>query len=460
MTKRPIKKRRDRTGGSLKTPQSWVYQMLSGAATTSAGVNISETTALNLSVVWACVRVISETIGSLPWITYRRSDDDGRERAKDHELYPLLHDSPNPDMPAMTWKESMLSHVLLWGNAYSEIVTDRSGAIVALWPITPDRVTPKRRVNGEIYYEVTQQDQSPAILESDRVFHIPGLGFDGVCGYSVVRMARESLGMTSAAEQTGASFFGNGLHAGGVLEHPGKLSDKGRENIKESVKAKHQGAKNAGSFMLLEEGMKFNKLSINPQDAQFLETRQFQVEEVCRWFRVPPHMVQHLLRATFSNIEMQSLEFVRDTIRPWCTRMEQFAQFKLVRPSERGTIYTEHLLDALLRGDAISRSQALQVQFQNGVITIDEWRAIENRNPVPGGDGKKFFVTQQQVPLDRVDELAGAKAAPKPAPAPPQPNDAAAQVQRHIDGVRERLGDAAAESESRRLAKLISANLE
>ncbi len=452
------KSRRDRTGGTLKAPPAWLYAALGGCGATSAGAQISETTALNLSVVWACVRVISETIGSLPWITYRRTADDGKERAKQHELYSLLHDSPNSEMPAMAWKETALGHVLLWGNAYSEIVRDKSGRIAALYPITPDRVAPKRRPNGELFYEVSTQGGTVS-LDFDQMFHVPGLGFDGVVGYSVIHKARESMGLTLAAEQLGSSFFGNGANVGGTLEHPGKLSDKARTNLTESVKAKHQGTKNAGSMMILEEGMKYTRVGIPPNDAQFLEIRQFQVEEICRWFRVPPHMVQHLLRATFGNIEQQSLEFVRDTIRPWCVRLEQFAQLKLVRPTEQATVFTEHLIDALLRGDALSRSQALQVQFQNGVLLLDEWRSIENRNPLENGLGKRPFVTQQQVPLDRIDELVDAKKA-KPADKAPGQNDAATQLQRHLDGVREKLGDRAADREDRRIAGLISANLE
>lgn len=452
----PTKKRRE-SRATFKNPPTWLYQALTGGTESSSGISVSEMTALNLSVVWACVRVISETIGSLPWITYKRTNDDGRERAKKHELYSLLHNAPNSEMPAMVWKETSLAHVLLWGNSYSLIGRNRSDAISELYPVTPDRVTPKRRESGQIFYEISQADGGPKIVEAEDMFHVPGLGFDGVVGYSVVQKARESMGMSSAAEQLGSSFFGNGAQIGGTLEHPGKLSDKARENLRASVKAKHQGSKNAGSMMLLEEGMKYTRIGVPPQDAQFLETRQFQVEEICRWFRVPPHKVQHLLRSTFSNIEHQSIEFVQDTIRPWCVRFEQFAQLKLVRPSEQNTVYTEHLLDALLRGDAISRSQALQLQFQNGALTLDEWRAIENRNPVPEGLGKKHFVTQQQVPLDRIDELVDAKAAPKPAPGN---DDAAQQVQRHLDGVRERLGDQAAARESRRLAALLNSNLE
>jgi HK97 family phage portal protein len=453
--KKQTRKRRE-SRATLKNPPMWLYNALCGVnSSTAAGVSVNEQTALTLSAVWACVRVISETVGSLPWITYNRLPSGGRERARDHELYYLLHDAPNPDMTAMTWKETTIAHVLLTGNGYSEIVRDSRDRIAALYPITPERVTPKQRDNRQIYYEVSNGERPPAIIEQEDMFHVPGLGYDGLVGYSVVHKARESLGLGLAGERFGASFFGNGSHAGGFLKHPGHLSKPAQENLRKSIESLHRGTENAHKFGILEEGMEWVSNTIPPNDAQFLETRTFQVEEVCRWFRVPPHKVQHLLRSTFSNIEHQSIEFVTDTIRPWLVRLEQEAHRKLLGPREQSRVYTENLVDALLRGDALSRSQALQVQFQNGVLTIDEWRAIENRNPVDGGD--KHFVTQQQVPLDKIDALADAKAAPKPAPGG---NSAREMIDRHLAGIRETRGDAAADAEARRIAQLISANLE
>jgi HK97 family phage portal protein len=453
--KKPTRKRRE-TRATLKNPPRWLLDALGAGGQTAAGVAVSETTALNISVVWACVRVISETIGSLPWFTYRKTDDGGRNRAPEHEIYSLLHDAPNPEMTAMTWKETSLAHCLLWGNHYSEIVRDEREHVAALFPITPDRVTVRRRDNGDIDYEISNGEKAPSHLRPDQMFHVPGLGFDGLVGYSVVHKARESLGLAMASERFGASFFGNGAHAGGFLKHPGHLSPTAQKNLRESIEAVHRGSENAHKIGLLEEGMDWVSRSVPPNDAQFLETRHFSVEEICRWFRVQPHKVQHLLRSTFSNIEHQSIEHVTDTLRPWCIRLEQEANRKLLRPSEKGRVYTEHLMDALLRGDALSRSQALEVQYRNGVLLGDEWRSIENRNPLKDGLGQRPMGTVNSVPLDKLDEVLDAKNAPPEA----KSNPASDAVSRHLAGVRAALGDAAAEREARRLAGLIRENLD
>jgi HK97 family phage portal protein len=292
------------------------------------------------------------------------------------------------------------------------------------------------------------------------MLHVPGLGCDGLVGYSVIQKARESLGLSAAAERFGGSFFGNGSHAGGVLKHPKALGENARKNLKESVEAAHRGSDKAFRLLLLEEGMDFSATSVPPNDAQFLETRQFQVEEICRWFRVQPHKIQHLLRSTFSNIEHQSIEHVTDTLRPWLVRFEQEANRKLIRPAQRGTFYTENLLDALLRGDTLSRSQALEVQFRNGVLLGDEWRSIENRNPLPDGVGQRPIGTVNMVPLDKMDEILAAKTAPKAPPAGDSGGDAKRMIEQHLAAVGATRGDAAAAAESRRIAKLIEANLE
>jgi HK97 family phage portal protein len=456
--KKTTRKRRESRATLKNLPSNHqLYQALCGyGGSTASGVSVNETTALTLSAVWACVRVISETIGSLPWFVYNRLPDGGRERASDHELYYLLHDAPNPDMSAMVWKETTIAHVLLSGNAYSEIVRDNRDRIAALFPITPDRVTVRQRANHRMFYEVSNGENAPTILEAEDVFHVPGLGYDGLVGYSVVHKARESLGLGLAGEKFGASFFGNGAHAGGFLKHPGQLTAVAKKNLRESIEALHKGSENAHKFGILEEGMEWIGNTIPPNDAQFLETRTFQVEEVCRWFRVPPHKIQHLQRSTFSNIEHQGIEFVVDTIRPWLVRLEQEAHRKLLGPREQSRVYTENLVDALLRGDALSRSQACEIQVRNGAMLVDEWRAIENRNPLPDGLGTRPLVTVNTVPLDRIDETIDAKTKP----APPANNSARSMLDRHLDGIRETRGDAAAEAEARRLAQLISANLE
>jgi HK97 family phage portal protein len=469
-TPRKPREKRDQGGGATLTaaPQ-WLYQALCGGGPTASGIAVSEATALNLSVVWACVRAVSETIASLPWLTYQREADGGKQQLDNHEIAPLLRDAPNPEMSAFTWKETTVAHAMLWGNAYSEIVrSGKSDRIIALYPITPDRVTPRRLPTGQIAYDVHIDGREPRTLDYPDVYHVPGLGFDGIVGYSVVHKARESMGLAAATERFGAAFFGNGAHAGGVLKHPKTLSDKAAKHLRESWEALHRGAERSHKPALLEEGMDWQQMSVPPNDSQFLETRQFQVEEICRWFRVPPHKVQHLLRSTFSNIEHQSIEFVVDTVRPWLVRMEQQADRKLIRPSERGRVYTHNLVDALLRGDAQSRSAANEIQFRNGALSIDDWRAIENRNPLPDGQGKKYFVPLNMVPTDRLDEYlsaqikkfsaggnAGNDAGGSAGAAGPGATAARDLIELHLAGVRNARGDEAAAAESRRLAKFL-----
>jgi HK97 family phage portal protein len=447
--KRGAKTKAAEERASLLESSGWLADALCGAPGTS-GERVTETTALSLSVVWACVRVISEDIGSLPWMTYRR-EGEGREKASDHELYPLLHVRPNVEMSAFTLKETLLCHTLLWGNGYAEILRNRGDRVVGLYPLRPDMTKPVRK-GGVLKYEVRSETGGPpAYLDSADVFHVKGLSGNGVEGYPVTRMARDSMGAAMAAEKYAGSFFGNGVTPGGMLEHPGKLGPEAQKRLRQSVEASHKGASKAHRLMILEEGMKFNRWTIPPDEAQFLETRQFHIPEVCRWFRVQPHKVADLSRATFSNIEESNLDHVSGTLRPWAIKLEQEANYKLVRPAEQGDVYTELSLDAFLRGNALGRAQSNEIKFRNGILNADEWRAQDNMNALPNGEGQRFFVPMNYVPADKVDEVIANKA--KPA----APGGAVGeQLARHIAGVRAGRGDSAAEAEERRLLKLIT----
>jgi len=368
---------------------------------TATGAAVTEATALNSSAVFACVRLLAETTAMVPLITYRRLTPRGKERAFQHPLYTLLHDSPNPEMPAMVFRETLQGHLCTWGNAFAEIDWGPDGYVKALWPLRPDRVRVARQ-NGEVAYQLKLPSGQTVILPTYRVLHIPGFGFDGLVGYSPVQLARESIGLSLATEEFGARFFGNGANPGGVLRHPHKLSQPAQDNIRESWNEMHSGLSNQHRIAILEEGMDYVKVGIPPDDAQFLETRQFQVTEIARWFHVPPHMIGDLSRSTNNNIEQQSLEFVTYSLGPWLTRWEQYCHLKLLLPAERGMYFVEHLVDALLKGDVQARYNAYSVGRQWGWLSADDVREKENMNPLPEGQGDIYMVPLNMVPASQI----------------------------------------------------------
>jgi HK97 family phage portal protein len=403
---------------NIKDPLTGIFS----APSVNAGVNVNEYTALNYSAVWAAVQRISGDVGSLPLVLYKRVGA-GKEPLRDHPLYRLLHDQPNPEMTAVVFRETLQAHLLTWGNAYAEIEWRVGGGARALWPISPNRVTPERDAGGRLYYKVQNSNGREVFIEPENMLHIPGLGFDGTCGYSVIRIARESIGLGIATERFGGAFFGNGTTFGGILTHPGRLSDTSRKNIRDSIKAMHGGVDRAHKFGLFEEGMTFTQLGVKPDDAQFLETRKFQVTEIARWFQIPPHMLADLERATFSNIEQQQIDYYTGTLRRWLVRWEQEINRKLVLQSN--TQFVEHVIDGLLRGDIESRYAAYAVGRTWGWLSADDVRAKENQNPLPDGSGAIYMVPTNMAPADKIHKLVDAqiKQMETPAPAPGDSGD-------------------------------------
>lgn len=281
---------------------------------------------MQTTAVYACVRILAEAIAGLPLQLYRYKPDDSKEKALDHPLYYLLHTEPNPEMTSFIFRETLMSHLLMWGNAYAQIIRDGAGRVLSLYSLLPSRMTVDRTDGGQLFYEY-RTDASSVILHPQNVLHIPGLEFDGLVGYSPIAMAKNAIDMAIATEEYGAKFFANGANPGGVLEHPGVVKDPKR--VRESWNAVYQGSGNAHRIAVLEEGMKFNSIGIPPEQAQFLETRKFQINEIARIFRVPPHMVGDLEKSSFSNIEQQSLEFVKYTLDPWIFSL------MLQRPDQR-----------------------------------------------------------------------------------------------------------------------------
>ena len=374
----------------------------------TSGNAVNQRSSMQLTAVYCCVRVLSETIAGLPLITYRYGKDGTKSRAEEHPLYYLLHDEPNPEMTSFSFRETLMTHLLLWGNAFAQIIRNGKGEVVALYPLMPDRMKVDRDDKGRIYYEYQKNDsEAPTmktgsvILTPDEVLHIPGLGFDGLVGYSPIAMAKNAIGMASACESYGASFFANGANPGAVLEHPGILKDP--EKVRKAWEEAYGGPRHANRVAVLEEGMKFTPISINPHDAQFLETRKFQIDEIARIFRIPPHMIGDLERATYSNIEEQSLEFVQYTIQPWLVRWEQAMKRALLKPDEKKEFYFRFNVDGLLRGNYASRMQGYATGLNNGFMSPNDIRALEELDLIPDEEGgNTYMVNGTMTPLKDV----------------------------------------------------------
>lgn len=385
----------------------WERMFGNYAEPVAAGVDVDEDTALTIAAVFAAVRVLAETIASLPLPVYRRLTPRGKERNRTHPLYALLHDAPNEEMSSFSWREATMSHVLLWGNGHSYIQRTGDGQqIKALLPLNPTRVKVKRRdTTNAVYYEYYDNDGTMHEIAQRDMFHLHGLGFNGLTGYSVVSKARESFGLGMAAERHGAAFFGNGAHFSGIFEYPTTFEDEAaRKRFRRDWNAMYKGPAKAGKPLILEQGMKWTQTSMSNDDAQFLETRKFQVSEVARWFRIPPHMLGDLEKATFSNIEHQGIDFVVHSLRPWLVRFEAEIQRKLFAESERNIYFAEFLVDGLLRGDTKSRMEAYKVGLQNGVYSLDEVRELENLNPLDEGGDVHFVPLNMQTLEQAVKE--------------------------------------------------------
>lgn len=372
------------------------YSFLFGR--TTSGKPVNERTAMQTTAVYACVRILAEAVASLPLHVYEYQDDGGKKLVHDHPLYYLLHDEPNPEMTSFVFRETLMSHLLIWGNAYAQIIRDGAGRVLGLYPLLPDKMDVQRDDRGNIYYVYSRNsEENPMFkeygdirLKAEDVLHIPGLGFDGLIGYSPIAMAKNAVGMTLACEEYGASFFANGANPGGVLEHPGVLKDPSK--VRESWNSVYRGVNNAHKIAVLEEGMKYQQIGIPPEEAQFLETRKFQINEIARLYRIPPHMVGDLDKSSFSNIEQQSLEFVKYTLDPWVIRWEQSLQRSLLLPGEKGKYFIKLNVDGLLRGDYQSRMNGYAVGRQNGWFSANDIREMENMNPIPDEEGGSLYL--------------------------------------------------------------------
>lgn len=371
----------------------------------SSGNRVTERSAMQMTAVYSCVRILSETLASLPLHVYEGTDT-STKKATEHMLYTLLHDEPNNEMTSFIFRETLMTHLLLWGNAYAQIIRNGKGEVLGLYPLMPDRMKVDRDEAGNLYYEyyisegdANSKTKGAVKLSPSDILHIPGLGFDGLVGYSPIAMAKNAIGMAIATEEYGAAFFANGATPSGILEHPGVV--KNPEAMRESW-ARGFSGKNNHKVAILEEGMKYTPISIAPNEAQFLETRKFQINEIARIFRVPPHMVGDLEKSSFSNIEQQSLEFVKYTLDPWVKRFEQAMTRRLLTSDEKKKYYIKFNVDGLLRGDYQSRMNGYATARQNGWMSANDIRSLENLDLISDEEGGNLYlVNGNMLPLKK-----------------------------------------------------------
>jgi HK97 family phage portal protein len=390
------------------TIEEWA-RMHGGGREAATGIFVSPETALRYTTVLICVRVLAESVASLPCILYRRRKDGGKDRATDHPLYSVLHDQANSWNTAFEYAEGTMCNLATRGNGYAYVDRNSKGQTIALTPLHPDPVTITQAIDWSPKYEVTLPDNTRAKLKSSQIHHIRGPLPKGYIGQSMVGLAREAIGLGMAAESFGSHTYRNGVQPTGVLEHPQKIGPAAVENLRAQFAEKYSGLDNSGKPLILEEGMKWAAMSLSPVDAQFIESRKFQRSEIAGIFRVPAHLVNDLDRATFSNIEHQTLDFIIHSLRPWLKRWEQAINRDLLAPSERGEYFCEFLIDDLLRGDFKTRMEGYGLQIQNGIRNPNEVRIIENLNPRDGGD--EFWKPANMYPPKAGDPT------PQPTPA-------------------------------------------
>lgn len=392
---------------------------------TSAGIYVTPDRARRLAAVWACVRYLSQTVGMLPWNVMQSRDGRGAVVQAANPLQWLIHDRPNPEWSSAQFRETLVNWALLEGNGYAEIERDRAGRPAALWPIHPDRVEVLRDEDSrDLFYRVDNGIGIKADIPAKDIFHIRGLGDGGPVGVNVAAYAAESLGWAQATQTFGASFFGNGANVSGIVLAKRNIDPEALKRLKTEFSKLYKGIRNANQTAFLDADMDFKATSIDPEKSQLVEVNHLHIEEICRWFGVPPHKIAHLLRATFSNIEHQSIEVVQDSVMPWVRRFEDEANYKLFGQNRAG-LYTKIELRGLLRGDFKSQQEGLEIMRRNGLINGDEWRELVDMAPMAAGaGGDKYIVQSQYTTLEKIGE----DPEPVDPPAPPSEQDAQAEI--------------------------------
>jgi HK97 family phage portal protein len=388
---------------------------------TAAGVYVTPDNAVQIPAVWACLRYLSQTVAMLPWNVMLTEGRGATVQSKNPVQW-LLHTRPNPEWSSFQFRETLLHWALRWGNGYAEIERDMAGRAYALWPLHPERVDPRRDLNGKLYFAVSNGSGQTVDIAFEDMFHVRGFG-EGPIGVNVMEYAAQSLGWAKAIQIFGATFFGNGANLSGVVQSKGKFEPGPLARLKAEFGKLYNGVFKSNKTAYLDNGMEWKPVGVKPLDAQMVDANYFMIEEVCRWFGVPPHKIAHLLRATFSNIEHQAIEVVQDSVLPWVRRFEDEADYKLFGQNRQG-YFTKLELRGLLRGDFQSQVNGLKTLRDIGAVNADEIREYLDMPQQPeGSGGDKYTMQGQYTTLDKVGEEPPAPPVVAPAPAPPANDD-------------------------------------
>ncbi len=393
-----------RQTSTTSQPEQWFIDFVNGGVSSVSGVVVNEHTALTYSPFWAGVRILSGGVSALPFPTFRKVAG-GKEIVDNAPTMRLLNLEANPFIDSMTFRETLEAQAVTYGNGFANIERDGAGRPIGLWPLLPNTVQRVVGENGDPFYELTLPNgEKRGLLDRD-VLHIHGLGFDGLSGYNVVRMQKDALGLGMATKRYGAAFFGNNADPGGVITHPNKMSEGAQKRWKKSWKDMHQGVEKSHLIAIMEEGMTYTRIGVSPEDAQAIETQKFSVDDVARILNIPPHMLASMERATFSNIEQQSLDFLKQTLFYWLRKWEIECNRKLIMPSQQGTVFVEHKIEAFLRGDIKARYDSYKLGKEGGWLNTNEIRAFENMNSV-GPEGDVYVTVSNSNDADVVDDDA------------------------------------------------------
>jgi len=412
---------------SLTDPKAWNPSLwnLRGSQSLSGEI-VTEETALTYSAVYNAISLISGTVGSLP-LHLMQQTGKTKQIFDQNPLYRVMHTKWNPYVTAMAGRETLTSHVLAWGNGYAEKIFDGMGRLVELWPIPPDRVIAIEMRDGVLEYDIRVGNETKT-LPREMILHVPGLGFDGVIGYSVIAMARKSIGLGMALETFGAMYFGQGTHPGVVVSHPNQLAPDAHSNLKKSLIDAYSGLGKSHRLMLLEDGMKLEKIGIPPNDSQFIESKIHHVSDIARWFNLPPHKLNDVSKSSFNNIEAEQTSFVMDSILPWLIRFEQNYEMQLLTLTEqKQNLYFKHIVEGLLRANSKDRAEYYRIMIGNGIMTPNEVRSKENFNPSTNPLADELFMPTGLIPLSKFEDyLAKNTGRPSEQESPPVPVEAPA----------------------------------
>lgn len=389
---------------ALNDPKAWDSSLWNLYGTqTPSGESVNEYNAMTYSAVWNAVYQISSTCGSLP-LHLRQHKGRKTRHATENSMYRVMHTQFNPFMTAKIGRETLMSHVLTWGNGYAEKVTNGQGDLVELWPITPNRVNVKLE-NNQLIYKI-KVDNDEIELKRDKILHIAGFGFDGLVGYSPIAMARKNIGWGMAMETFSSNFFGKGTHPGVIVSHPGPaMSKQAHENLKNSLTETYSGLGNSHRLMLLEEAMDVKTLGFSPEDSQFLESKQHHITDIARWFNIPPHKLKDMTKSSFNNIEAENSSYVIDTILPWAIHLEQIYDTQLLnkRQYEAG-LYFKHVLEGLLRANSKERAEFYKIMIGSTIMTPNEAREKEDMNPSDDPLADELWAPTGNIPLSKFSE--------------------------------------------------------